>query len=548
LRGLALYFNTVRYLRPVQVAGRLRMRWLVPRPDQRAAPQARSPLEPYREPIASAPTLIGADTFRFLGEQRRCLAAAGWQPPDAARLWVYNLHYFDDLNAHAAAARRPWHLALLRRWVAENPPARGPGWEPYPVSRRIVNWVKWAAAGNPLPESCRQSLAVQARWLRRRLEYHLLGNHLLANAKALVYAGLYFEGDEADAWYVHGVDLFGRQIRQQILADGGHYELSPMYHAGVLEDLLDLTNILRSHGRIEPPLWRDAIERMWGWLRIMSHPDGGISFFNDAAFGAAPTAAELGAYAARLGLPLAGPVQAPLTVLEASGYVRLSSGCAQVLCDCARVGPDFLPGHAHADTLSFELSLGRQRVLVNSGTSCYGTGPQRQRERGTAAHNTVVVDAKDSSEVWGGFRVARRARAQLLLLESGAHIVAEASHDGYRRLPGRNEHVRRWQLSPGRLEISDRVSPPFQDAVAHFHLHPQVSVDTRDGAEPGEPRLILTVPGHGPVQVAFEGAAAVKVADDAWHPYFGAAVPNKCLQVRLAGPRLLTRLEWAEQA
>ena len=82
------------------------------------------------------------------------------------------------------------------------------------------------------------------------------------------------------------------------------------------------------------------------------------------------------------------------------------------LLDVAPVGPDYLPGHAHADTLSFELSLFGQRVLVNSGTSQYEAGPERSRQRGTAAHNTVIVDGHDSSEVWAGFRVARRASSR----------------------------------------------------------------------------------------------------------------------------------------
>src|SRR6185295_1096925 len=110
---------------------------------------------------------------------------------------------------------------------------------------------------------------------------------------------------------------------------------------------------------------------------------------------------------------------------------------------CASVGPSYQPGHAHADTLSFELSLHGRRVLVNSGTSEYGTGPERQRQRSTAAHNTVVIDGQDSSEVWGGFRVARRAHCQWLATSRTPAPSIEAVHDGYLRLPGRNTHRRR---------------------------------------------------------------------------------------------------------
>src|SRR5690606_28910828 len=123
-----------------------------------------------------------------------------------------------------------------------------------------------------------------------------------------------------------------------------------------------------------------------------------------------------------------------------SGYVRIEGACAVVFLDVGRVGPDYLPGHAHADTLSFEMSIGRRRVIVNSGTSVYGVSVERERQRGTAAHNTVVVDGENSSEVWSGFRVARRARPVDLSIKTGNGVVVECGHDGYYRLPGRPMH------------------------------------------------------------------------------------------------------------
>jgi len=497
----------------------------------------------YVQPISPEATLVSQDVFRFLAVERRCSTAAGWQPPDAEKLWVYNLHYFDDLNAREAPVRREWHDHLLRRWVAENPPGRGDGWEPYPVSRRIVNWVKWTAVGNTLPYACHTSLAVQARWLVRRLEYHLLGNHLLANAKALIYAGLYFDGSEAEAWYARAFDLFEEQLQIQLLADGGHFELSPMYHAVVLEDVLDLVNILQAHGRQVPSAWVASVASMRRWLSVMSHPDGEIAFFNDAAFEVAANAAELDAYAARLGLPSrALPVEAPIIVLESSGYVRLAVGAAQVLCDCASVGPDHLPAHAHADSLSFEMSLGQQRVFVNSGVSQYGTDAERQRQRGTGAHNTVVVNGEDSSEVWGGFRVARRARARIHQLVRSPPLVVQATHDGYTRLPGRNEHRRRWTLAAGSLEIDDEVTGAFRSAQALFHLYPQITVRA------SEPQaLVLDVPGQPVVRMSLQGASSIEIRPSTWHPQFGLSVPNTCVAATLLGPTLRTRILWAQE-
>jgi len=392
--------------------------------------------------------MTGPDRFTFLGVERRITAAADWNRRDWPKLWLYNAHYFDDLLAQSATAREPWHREILRRWIRENPPALGNGWEPYPTSLRIVNWVKWAqGAPETRVNEVRDSLAVQASWLRRRLEFHLLGNHLWVNAKALVFAGTWFEGPEADRWRASGLALFERELAEQILPDGGHVERSPMYQAIVLEDILDLVQLAQRTGSViaasAVERWRTEALRMLGWLQAMSHPDGEIAQFNDAAFGIAPNVAALTDYARVLGLAVDDTPLPPRVRLGASGYERMQVGDAVLIADVAAIGPDHLTGHAHADTLSFELSVGRRRRLVNSGTSTYEAGTERCRQRGTAAHNTVEVDGQDSSEVWGSFRVARRARVfDVTTDEAPAGLTLAASHDGYRRLRGCVVHHR----------------------------------------------------------------------------------------------------------
>jgi len=543
LSELELYFHTVRHLRPIQIAARVWRRVHQPGPDVRPPPPRRAPTGLYAAPVPAAPSLVAPDTFRLLNVERRCATAADWSPVEATRLWTYHLHYFDDLNARDSQARTGWHQPLLERWVRENPPGVGAGWEPYPVSRRLVNWVKWATRGSALPASGHASMAVQARWLAQRLEYQILGNHLLTNAKALVHAGLYFEGAEADRWYRRGMTILDRQLREQVLADGGHFELSTMYHALVLEDLLDLINLLPAYGRQPPAAWSEVASRMRRWLLVMSHPDGDIAFFNDAAFGVAATAAALEAYAARLGLGPPPPCNGSLVVLADSGYVRVTAGPAFLICDCAAVGPSYLPGHAHADTLSFELSLAGQRVFVNSGVSEYGNQAERQRQRGTAAHNTVVVDGENSSEIWGGFRVARRARARLCPATAEEALIVEGCHDGYARLPGRNQHCRRWILDSRSLGIEDRVSGAFQHAEARFHVHPDI--DVRNGA-PGE--VVLSLRGRRFARMAFEGAASVQTGRGTWHPRMGVSAENNWISASFATSPLRSQVTWLEQS
>jgi uncharacterized heparinase superfamily protein len=441
----------------------------------------------------------GPREFCFLGVSGGL--ERGWDDGRCTKLWLYNLHYFDDLNAESAASRDAWHVALMDDWIRMHPPGGGTGWEPYPTSLRIVNWIKRHLDGRPLSAGQRESLAVQVRWLAQRLEWHLLGNHLFANAKALVMAGLLFDGAEADRWLAKGLAIVHREIPKQVLPDGGNFELSPMYHSIFLEDLLDLINA--GHAYPLPSLtasvdrWRETAGRMLVWLRALCHPDHEISLFNDAAIGIAPSPGELIAYAGRLGIAAptsfdtAAPVLPKITLLRESGYIRLENDCAVALLDVAAVGPDYLPGHAHADTLSFELSVFGQRLIVNGGTSRYGLGLERLRERGTAAHSTVIIDSQDSSEVWAGFRVARRARPFGLTISAQKDkAVVECSHDGYRRLPGRPVHRREWCLRPEGLRVRDKVEGNFQTAEARYHFHPEIRVNTQ-----GEGRLTLDLPG-----------------------------------------------------
>ena len=319
----------------------------------------------------------GPRRFRILNE-KRTMAAGDWDPAGASKLWRYHLHYFDDLNAKGAMERCRWHRDLITSWIRENPPGQGTGWEPYPTSRRIVNWVKYFMGGEKPEKAWLESLAMQADWLLRRLEWHLLGNHLLANAKALVFAGVFFEGTKAQAWKETGLRILEEQIHRQILADGGHEERTPMYQALILEDLLDLMQM----GRMHPDLgarvkkWKGIAEKMLNWLLAMTHPDEGISFFNDATHGMAGSVSELTKYAARMGIR--GDKRRGAKAMRkvgGSGYFRLEAGLATVIGDLAPLGPDHLPAHGHADTLSFELSLGKNRILVNGGSSEYGTGP-----------------------------------------------------------------------------------------------------------------------------------------------------------------------------
>ncbi len=491
---LSRTLHTVRYLKPIQVYGRLFRRR--PSPDSLAtAAGLRAVTGTWKIPIPRHSPRQTANRFRFLNQERDLRS---WNDAGIPKLWLYNLHYFEYCDA-----------GMIERWVAENPAAHGNGWEPYPLSLRITNWIKWRLGGNSLTAQAQSSLAQQSDCLSRTVEHHLQANHLLTNAKALVFAGAAFEGSLANRWLAAGLEILRDQVPEQVLADGGHFERSPMYHSLILEDLLDLINLSAALPNVIPAedvaLWSSAASRMLGWLEKMCHPDGRISFFNDAAFAIAPEPFELHAYACRLGLA------SSRCHLGESGYIRLENHAATVLFDAASIGPDYQPGHAHADTLSFELS-GSERLLVNSGTSTYEVGPLREAQRSTAAHNTATVDNLDSSEVWRGFRVARRARP--FDIHTNHLTYAEASHSGYHRLAQPVTHRRRLELGHDALRITDT----FEGSGTHdfrlfFHLHPNARLPLQL-----DPRMTCSE------------------QNSHWYPEFNRAVPNRTVVGFWSGP------------
>jgi hypothetical protein len=544
-RQIGYLFNTLRYLRPVQIYGRVWFHLYHPRSIVGPTPELRSRQALWCQPGRRKASMYGPVAFRFVNESHELNSDQDWNHPLRPKLWLYHLHYFDDLNAQDAKLREAWHRALIARWIRENPAPHGNGWEPYPLSLRIVNWIKWVLAGNTLDETALCSLAAQARYLSQRLEWHLLGNHLFANAKALAFAGLFFSGAEAAAWLDKGIRVLRREVETQVLPDGGHFERSPMYHSIILEDLLDLVNLARTYEAAWPDRqlacsWVAIAQRMRKWLVSCCHPDGQIALFNDAAFDVACAPKELNEYAKRLGLEPIFVSAQNIDHLEESGYVRLRQEPAFALLDVGEIGPDYIPGHAHADTLSFELSLFGERVLVDSGTSSYAAGSERLRQRSTSAHNTVVVNGENSSEVWSSFRVARRAKPfGLLLNDSKEALEVTCAHSGYRRLKGKPVHWREWVLQKSRLMVRDWIQGPFQEAESTYHFHPALVIDDNAVAQIG---LALTPGGNSVSWEVVKGIATLQPTT--YHPKFGVSEPNTSLRVRFTESETTVIFHW----
>lgn len=525
MNKISKLYHTLKYLKPIQFSNRITRRFRKVIFNSILLSVNKTTMSWKSYPVLNS-CYEGEGKFVFLNVSD---TVSDWNDQKKSKLWLYNLHYFDDLNQFGWEDRSEIHNHLINTWIEQNPKMLGNGWEPYTISLRCVNWIKWFLSGNEPKTEWLYSLSLQVQALEQKLEYHLLGNHLFANAKALVFAGCFYEGEEAKVWLQRGLDILDKEIPEQILDDGGNFELTPMYHNTVLADMLDLYQLSLTYSNLVPleqsQYWSEVIGRMLSWASLMQHPDGDVSFFNDSAIGIAPKLSELQSYAEMLDIAPAISNETLVTFLENSGYVVVQDNINKLIIDVAKVGPDYIPGHAHADTFSFELSIEGQRVFVNSGTSIYGLSDERVRQRKTEAHNSVVVDGKDSSEVWSGFRVARRAFPDKPIINEDNGVVSiECAHDGYMRLPGKVTHSRRWQIQNDQLAIFDSLSGSFSSAEAHYHLHP----DVRAEGPNSDGQVTIYLPNGALYMVSAKGAN-MKILETTWHPEFGLSIANQKL-------------------
>ncbi len=545
LQKLVRLYHTLRYLRLKQIIFRVYYRFAQVRVHIYRNVAVRRWRRDWSAPSWRNLSTNDAVEFTFLGITGNVQCPEDWQADRSSKLWLYNLHYLDDLNARDIGSQPGLADKLIQSWIQANPPVSGEGWEPYPLSLRIVNLVKWLARHDERSTFLADSLAVQADALVQQVEYHILGNHLFANGKALVFAGAYLSGAMADRWLAKGLRILDEELPEQFLNDGGHFELSPMYHATLLWDMCDLVNLSTRSGLPDLaerlPQWREVVVQGLKWLRSMQHPDGRISFFNDAAFGIAPEYEDIAAYAKRLDIsPPAHENHLAAIYNSATGYAAvLPADGVKAILDLAKVGPDYQPGHAHADTLSFELSVFGKRLVVNSGTSQYGDDAERQRQRGTAAHNTVGLLGYDSSEVWAGFRVARRAAVVIERFEVEPEITCiQASHDGYGRLVKGLRHRRTWTFTRTSMEIFDSITGDQVVATSRFFFSPEVKVSMKaDG-------FVADMGAGKKVSINFSGSDDVRLISSTWHPEFGCSLANQCLVATFSGDSLTTRICW----
>jgi uncharacterized heparinase superfamily protein len=541
--------ETLRYLRPMQVFYYVWRRGFgARRIEPWRGPVRARVVEPriHADPGLAAATDAPAAEFRFAflnHELSFPRARMDWNPAAATRLWRYNLHYFDFLTEGDRPLAEKG--ALIDDWIAHNPQGSAPAWEPYTASLRIVNWCKFFSSLPPadIASHWLRALYDQARWLEKNLELHILANHYFENVKALLFAGSFFDDENSARWLKKFQPELIAQLKEQLLPDGGHYERSPQYHCLVLVGLLDLFELAQQRPSIFSSqtlaALEHAIQAMLAVAQTLQTPDDDIPLFNDSASSAGMRPSTIIGRASCLGFPT-GEISghnALLLNLPDTGLYGWKAAADYFLVDCGAIGPDYQPGHTHCDLLSYVLMLDGHWLVVDSGVFEYEPGAMRHYVRSTAAHNTVTVDAQEQSEVWGEFRVGRRARVLHAGIEHAADSIAfSGTFEGFPALGGHITHRRNLDLQIEEdkvryISVMDSISGSSSRSLkSYIHLHPAIHVELRGRV------AILNRSGAPIARVVCEVGQTIGLEEGWYCPEHGLKERNGVLVLACTGP------------
>lgn len=472
---------------------------------------------------------------------RRSLGSIDWMSDQVNRLWTYHLHSFGcarDLAAGYVFAGNDEYvaafLALAKSWIRATSSGGGPGWEPFPTSLRIVNWIYAASIFNDAIAPgdlavLARSLHRQASFVSRRLERHLQVNHLYKNRHAVAVARLVLAGPDRKRRTRALSDAWG-EVRRQVNGDGGHVERSPMYHVVFAADVLELITLAKACDALVPLDIIDLARALVVAAGRFSHSDGSLHQINDSSRSVRPTVSELRRMAPSILGDLPGTADGAWE-MPLSGFFgfRDSQGDHECLVDASPPAPDYQPGHAHCGLLSFELDVRRRPLFVDSGVHGYDGDPFREYSRSTRAHNTVAVGAREQSELWGVFRVARRAvlRRATHCSDGGTYRFCGASSPYHDRSI---VHERELMLRQGELLIRDRIVGAPSPARSYLHLDPRYTASING-------RSIIATSADCIVQIDAEGVDELSLRRGAamppqgWYfPDFGVALPAVAIE------------------
>ncbi|MGD9618045.1 MAG: heparinase II/III family protein [Alphaproteobacteria bacterium] len=470
---------------------------------------------------------ILAGNIEFAGELIRRPTPA-WFPPGASAEWLAEWHGFGwlaDVIAAGTASRDPARV-LVRSWIDDGAAWHKVSWRPDVAATRILAWIVHfeELAGRDTDRALRRamlsSIAAQVRHLGRVAGWEVAGAARLRALKGLIGGSIALGGPaQRTKRALRGLE---RELAAQILPDGGHLTRSPSVQLQVLRDLIDIRAMLRAAGLDVPAALPQAIDRMAPMLRFFRHGDRRLALFNGSVE-EDPVLVDL--VLTRSESRGQAPPQAP-----DCGFQRISAGQTLVVLDSGRPPPAGFDGAAHAGVLSFELSHGRDRIVVNCGGYRGAKPVWRRLARTSAAHSVLVADDTNAVEILADGSLGRAPRAVACeRAEEGGHQWIAAAHDGYRRRHGVGYARELYLAADGDdMRGEDRLTGRSGVAFAvRFHLHP--SVEASLAADGGG--AVLRLPGGTAWRLRAAGAE-MNLADSV---YLGSGEVRPTTQIVLSG-------------
>lgn len=421
------------------------------------------------------------DQLTFINIINQVDLSKAWNNKELQHLWRYNLHYFEYLFELAYEyskdnSQEQYYKKFkyfIENWIDNNTLAYGDGWHPYTISLRLTNWISVyqifkdkIELDDEFTKKIKESMYLQYKYLQKHLEKDVLGNHYFENIKALIIGSIFFEDKRVKDKFKK---VLLKQLDEQILKDGMHFELSPMYHKIVLEDLIKITYWLR-----DEPVYKGLIyfiQKMIDVTYSFEVNFGKTPAFNDSADGISKD------YKSLLGVCKRYFDLSPQykNSFEDSGFYIINNQYIKLIFDTGDICPSYLPAHGHCDALSFELSINNMPVIVNLGTYKYENGKWRDYFRSTKSHNTVAISNKEQSQFWSSFRVAKRIktvrRKQFTYKDIQFYAGYYMSYHGA-------EHKRYiGYIDEKRILILDYVKAKMKDNIkSYLHFVPRVQL------------------------------------------------------------------------
>lgn len=390
-----------------------------------------------------------------------------WKFSDKSDLWNFNLHYFEFIfplvKSYLDTDRKEYlnkTVEIIDGWITSNPIGKGVAWSSYTISLRIVNWLSYYSyVHSELNEDFKKrfliSLHCQYEYLSKHLEKDILGNHYFENLKSIILASLFFEDDRV---FSHVLNLFLKECKEQILPDGMHFELSPMYHKIIFEGVLRVALALKCSNRRNHQL-EQYLQAMLNVAYSFEDGLDRIPLFNDGGNNIAKSLESLVCASKKYFSIL----PQFCNKLDSSGYYFfakiMDNHQWKLIVDAGQPGPKYIPGHAHCDAMSFELFRDGKPVIGNCGTYAYQSS-ERSFFRSTSSHNTIMLDGAEQSQCWSAFRLAKRASVKLLDLSDDSIEILLI--DAYGK-----SCVRRFSFIDNVLEIVDKSEDCVIDSYVH---------------------------------------------------------------------------------